>query len=258
MIFFLWIRGFVAHSVVEKDSLLLEALNCIRRGDFDKARHDVLSERSFEDDPVIVESLQKRVVKIGNKEKWSCWGNILDYRPFPVLFQAHGGRQLIWGACSKLGENCPLHKYFEAESKLHSQPRMRKLYIGYVKDSTIQQSIFVHIGMNERPCKRKKTIIYEDSCDLEEEDICPEQGMRQTSAVNSFSACPWVMTIVANSKTKELHCFQTLDDIPKQVVVPREFFFMMERITEQLVWMPKIHMGIMSSMMEWVVHQKGL
>jgi len=49
MIFFLWIRGFVAHSVVEKDSLLLEALNCIRRGDFDKARHDVLSERSFHD-----------------------------------------------------------------------------------------------------------------------------------------------------------------------------------------------------------------
>ena len=129
---------------------------------------------------------------------------------------------MIWGACSKLGENCPLHKYFEAESQLHSQPRMRKLYIGYVKDSTIQQSIFVHIGMNERPCKRKKNTIYEDGRDVDEEDICPEQGMRQTSVVNSFSACPWVMTIYANSQRKDFNCFQTLDDIPKQVVVPRD------------------------------------
>ena len=128
---------------------------------------------------------------------------------------------MIWGACSKLGENCPHHKYFEAESQLHSKPRRRILHIGYVKYSTIQQSVFDYIGMNERPCKRKKTISLVDSRDVEE-DYCKEQGMRQTSAVNSFSACPWVMTIVANSKTNELHSFQTLDDIPKQVVVPRD------------------------------------
>jgi len=47
---------------------------------------------------------------------------------------------------------------------------MRKLYIGYVKDSTIQQSIFVNIGMNERPCKRKKTISLVDSHDVEKEE----------------------------------------------------------------------------------------
>ena len=69
--------------------------------------------------------------------------------------------------------------------------------------------------MNERPCKRKKTISLVDSC-VVEEDIFPEQGMRQTSAVNSFSACPWVMTIYANSQRKNFNCFQTLDDIPKQ------------------------------------------
>ena len=46
--------------------------------------------------------------------------------------------------------------------------------------------------------------------------------MRQTSVVNSFSAYPWVMKIYANPKTKQLYCFQTLDDIPKQVVVPRD------------------------------------
>ena len=81
MIFFLWIRGFVAHSVVEKDSLLLEALNCIRKGDFDKALHEVLSERLFLD-PLLGENLQKRVVKNENIEKWNCWGHWTDYRPF--------------------------------------------------------------------------------------------------------------------------------------------------------------------------------
>ena len=63
---------------------------------------------------------------------------------------------------------------------------MQILHIGHVKDSTIQQSIFVHFGMNERPCKRKKTISLVDCCDVEEEDYCPEQGMRQTSAGKSF------------------------------------------------------------------------
>ena len=81
MIFFLWIRGFVAHSVVEKDSLLLEALNCIRKGDFDKACHDVLSERIFHD-LLLGENLQKRVVKNGTIGKWNCWGDWTDYRPF--------------------------------------------------------------------------------------------------------------------------------------------------------------------------------
>ena len=64
--------------------------------------------------------------------------------------------------------------------------------------------------MNKRPCKRKKTIIYEDSRDVDEEDICPEQGMRQTSADNSFSACPWVMTIVANQKQTNFIAFKPL------------------------------------------------
>ena len=37
MIFFLWIRGFVPNSVVEKDSLLLETLNNVRKGKYNKA-----------------------------------------------------------------------------------------------------------------------------------------------------------------------------------------------------------------------------
>ncbi len=80
------------------------------------------------------QNLRKRVVKNENLEKWNCWGDWTGYRSFPVLFKAHGGRQLIWGACSKLGENRPHNKYFEAESQLYSQPRMRILPIGYIKD----------------------------------------------------------------------------------------------------------------------------
>ena len=82
------------------------------------------------------------------------------------------------GSLFKVGRDCPLHKYFEAESQLNSQPRLRDLHIGLVKDSTIQQAIFVHIGMNERQCKRKKTISLVGSRNVEEEDYCPEQGMR--------------------------------------------------------------------------------
>ena len=66
----------IIYYVVEKYSLLLEALNSIRKGDFDKARHDVLSERIFHD---LLLDLRKRVVKNENIEKWNCWGDWTDY-----------------------------------------------------------------------------------------------------------------------------------------------------------------------------------
>ncbi len=47
MVCFLWFRSFVPHSVVEKDSLLLETLNNVRNGNFAEARHDLLIERSL-------------------------------------------------------------------------------------------------------------------------------------------------------------------------------------------------------------------
>lgn len=40
MIFFLWFRGFVPHSVVEKDSLLLQTMIHIRDKNYDQARHE--------------------------------------------------------------------------------------------------------------------------------------------------------------------------------------------------------------------------
>ncbi|MEF3088117.1 hypothetical protein, partial [Bacillus altitudinis] len=40
MIIFLWFRRFVPHSVVEKDSLLLQTMIHIRDKNYDQARHE--------------------------------------------------------------------------------------------------------------------------------------------------------------------------------------------------------------------------
>ena len=40
MVFYLWFRGFVPHSVVEKDSLLLQTMIHIRNQNYDQARHE--------------------------------------------------------------------------------------------------------------------------------------------------------------------------------------------------------------------------
>ena len=59
MVYFLWFRRFVPHSVVEKDSLLLETVNNVRKDNFAKAHHDLLMGRSL---PINVE-------KVGNTER---------------------------------------------------------------------------------------------------------------------------------------------------------------------------------------------
>ena len=40
MVYFLWFRGFVPHSVVEKDPLLLQTMIHIRIQNYDQARHE--------------------------------------------------------------------------------------------------------------------------------------------------------------------------------------------------------------------------
>ena len=87
MVNFLWFRRFVPHSIMEKDSLLIETLNNVRKCNFAKARHDLLIRRS----------LQFKVEKRGNTERWNCWGDAMDYKPLPELFQSPGKMQLIWG-----------------------------------------------------------------------------------------------------------------------------------------------------------------
>jgi hypothetical protein len=39
MVYFLWFRGFVPHSVVETDSLLLQTMIHIRNQNYDQTRH---------------------------------------------------------------------------------------------------------------------------------------------------------------------------------------------------------------------------
>ncbi len=52
MVYFLWFRRFLPHSVAEKDSLIIETLNNVRKGNFAKALDDVLVGRSL---PIKVE-----------------------------------------------------------------------------------------------------------------------------------------------------------------------------------------------------------
>jgi hypothetical protein len=73
MIYFLWLRGFVPHSIVENDSLLCKSLNAIRERKYDQVRHELILEMS----------LKHKVRVDGNEEHWDCEGDIRDCRIFP-------------------------------------------------------------------------------------------------------------------------------------------------------------------------------
>ena len=99
MVFYLWFRGFVPHSVVEEDSLLLQTMVHIRNQNYDQARHE-FQMRTI---------LPKKTRTDGNTVNWNCQGNPWDYRPFPVLFASNGPIYTTWENCSKKGEECPFH-----------------------------------------------------------------------------------------------------------------------------------------------------
>ena len=119
MVYYIWFRGFLPHLVVNKDPLLLEALNNIRKGNSAKARHDLMIGRSV---PV-------KVAKEGNIERWNCWGQLDETKPYPELFRSPGKMHLIWGHCSKMGENCPLHKFFQKKELIGKGKRSVSLPI---------------------------------------------------------------------------------------------------------------------------------
>ena len=82
---------------------------------------------------------------------------------------------------------------------------------------SVQELINCKFGMNVRPCRKEKAIAgnapknYTSESDY---DHCSQKGTRQA---HSLSPCPWVMTIHCNTGVT---IFFTLDDIPKQVVLP--------------------------------------
>ena len=95
----LWFRGFVPHSVVEKDSVLLQTMIHIRNQNYDQAGHE------FQ-----IKTIQPKKTKMdGNNNVWNCPRDPFNYRPFPVLFQSKGSTYMTWENCSKKGEDCPFH-----------------------------------------------------------------------------------------------------------------------------------------------------
>jgi hypothetical protein len=77
MIYFLWLRGFFPHDVMEKDPLLSKTMKCIHKGKYVPARHNVLSKML----PNIKRSTD------GKEETWICTSDMMDFRPFPTLFK---------------------------------------------------------------------------------------------------------------------------------------------------------------------------
>ena len=64
MVFFLWFRGFVPQSVVEKDSLLLQTMICIRDKNYDQARHELQVQKQIRSGKSHID---------GNRGVWDCW-----------------------------------------------------------------------------------------------------------------------------------------------------------------------------------------
>ena len=93
-----------------------------------KAHHDFPIKRSL---PIKVEMEQ-------NSERWNCRGDFMDYKPVPELFKSHGKMLLIYGNCLKMGENYPLHYFFQKRSK---DWRMQKLHIVTDPNMIIQETI---------------------------------------------------------------------------------------------------------------------
>ena len=147
MVFFVWFRGFVPHSVVEKDSLLLQTLIHIRNQNYDQARHKLEV---------------KSVIKVkensyGWKQRhWNCLGDLMDCRIIPVIFASNGPIYMTWENCSKKGEDCPFHNRY---IRLSTRGRnLKTMYLHFLTDpkqkGTIQEIIDQKYGTYELLCVR--------------------------------------------------------------------------------------------------------
>ena len=228
MIFFLWFRGFVPHSVVEKDSLLLQTMIHIRDKNYDQARHEFQVQKIRPGKSFIE----------GNRYVWNCFGDHRDYRPFPVLFASNGPIYMTWENCSKKGEDCPFHDRYVRLSTRGRNLKTKRLY--FVTDpkqnGTIQEMIDRKYGTFQKPCMRHTYGWIADSKpdkdDSEPEVVdkhtvsqgetiyhCPYDGIRTSYCVATFNSCPWVMVVGGYFQHYNFH---TLNDIPKSVIVPPE------------------------------------
>ena len=228
MVFFLWFRGFVPHSVVEKDSLLLQTMIRIRDKNYDQARHKLQVQKQIRPKTSHID---------GNRDVWDCWGDHRDYRPFPVLFASNGPIYMTWENCSKKGEGCPFHDNYVRLSTRHSNLRKKCLYFvtDPTQNKTIQEIIDERYGTSQKSCRRH---IYDwvdkskgDKKESEPEvndkhtagqgdtSRCPYDGIRKSYCVATFNSCPWVMVVGGSF---DHYNFHTLNDIPKSVIFPPE------------------------------------
>jgi hypothetical protein len=220
MVYFLWFRGFVPHSVVEKDSLLLQTLLHIRNQNYDQARHE------FQ-----MKNIKPKKTRMdGNTEKWNCVGDPWDYRQFPVLFLSNGPIYMTWENCSKKGEDCPFHdRYIKLSTRDRNFKAVRfQFTTDPIQKGPIQEIIDQKYGTCEVPCTGNLTFSPYD-LDSEAEDEpkvvkanlkhCPYDGTRKRHCVASFNSCPWVMVFRGYFQHYNFH---TLNDIPNTVLVPPE------------------------------------
>lgn len=258
MIYFLWFRGFVPHSVMEKDSLLIKTLNLIKNQNYDKARHELLiSDRSF---------TRKISRREGNQEYWDCTGVFLDNRPFPELFRSSGPVQTIWGKCSKMDDKCPLHTFFQTRSKPLRDASRKLFHFNFSPQQTIQERIREYYGVDVKKCTRSneissKEIILDGDDPVGKELSCPENGIRYKSREIAHSSCPWVMTIYGHFNKSTIN---TLRDIPNTLLVPPETRYSLASVIlfdgghfRGISLDQKIRMGITSSLTDLKVLIKG-
>jgi Ubiquitin carboxyl-terminal hydrolase len=220
MVFFLWFRGFVPHSVVEKDSLLLQTMIHIRDQNYDQARHE------FQ-----IKTIRPKKTKMdGNRDVWNCAGDPFNYRQFPVLFASNGPVCPTWENCSKKGEDCPFHDRYVRLSTRGSnlKPKRFEFVTDPKQKGTIQEIIDRKYGACEVPCVGNLTFTPDDlDSNVKDEPMvgqghairCPYDGMRKPHCVANYQSCPWVMVFGAYFQH---YSFHTLNDIPKSVMVPPE------------------------------------
>jgi hypothetical protein len=220
MVFYLWFRGFVSHSVVVEDSLLLQTMVHIRNQNYDQAQH-VFQMKTI---------LPKKTHMDGNTVIWKCEGDPWDYRQFPVSFASNGPIYTTWENCSKKGEECPFHDRYIRLSTCHSNSKGKhfQFLTNPNQKGTIQEIIDEKYGCCEVPCIGDVNFSpVELDYEAEDEPIvvkgssdpCLYDGTRKHHCVATFNSCPWVIVVTGSFQHYNL---KTLNDIPRIVLFPPE------------------------------------
>ena len=174
---------------------------------------------------IVKRAVPHKVEWDGDIESWDCEGDLKDSKPFLCLFKSNGPIQLTWGDCTKMGEKCPYHDFYQykSTSKMHAS-KPRKICLLMHPDKSIPDRVLHEFGVGLVPCGR-------EFCDLDafregktteynEFRPCPENGMRRTDNGSSYDICPWVITF-----TGTFPKYTTLNDIPQTFLFPPETLY---------------------------------